>query len=190
MITINLLPVREAKKRETELKQAVIVGSVLGGTLLLIVAVHVAIAGRISSVNSQIQATQAEIDELSKVIGNVAEFKKRKADIEEKLAVIRTLEANRGGPVHVLDEIASRLPEKLWLTRLNENNGSLSVEGLSIDNETIAAYMTKLEESPYFENVELERSELEEGGPVKLNRFTISCSVAIPGATEVPESGA
>lgn len=190
MITINLLPVREAKKRETELKQAVIVGSVLGGTLLLIVAIHVAISGRISSVNDQIQTTQAEIDELSKVIGNVAEFKKRKADIEEKLAVIRTLEANRGGPVHVLDEIASRLPEKLWLTRLNESNGSLSVEGLSIDNETIAAYMTKLEESPYFENVELERSELEEGGPVKLNRFTISCSVAIPGAAEVPESGA
>jgi len=190
MISINLLPVREARKRETELKQAFVVGGVLGGTLLVIVMLHVAISGRIYSVNSQIRTTQAEIDELSKVIGSVAEFKKRKADIEEKLGVIKSLDANRGGPVHVLDEIASRLPEKLWLTRLSETNGSLSVEGLSIDNETIAAYMTKLEESPYFENVELERSELEEGGPLKLNRFTISCSVAITGATEVTDGGA
>ncbi len=190
MISINLLPVREAKKRETELKQVLVIGGVLGGTLLLIIAIHLVIVGRISSVNSQVQTTQAEIDELSKVIGNVAEYKKSKADIEEKLSIIKTLDANRGGPVRVLDEIASRLPEKVWLTRLNESNGSLSLEGLSIDNETIAAYMTKLEESPYFENVELERSELEVGGPVKLNRFTISCSVAIPGVPKEAESGA
>ena len=188
MITINLLPVREAKKRETERKNVVMLGAVVGGTLLVILAVHTTIAGRVSTVNSQIQATQGEIDELSKVIGDVAEFKKRKADIEGKLAVIQELDANRGGPVRILDELATRLPQKLWLTSLSQANGALRVEGLSIDNETIATYMTKIEESPYFANVELERSQLDEGGPVKLNRFTITCSVVIPG-TEGENSG-
>lgn len=181
MITINLLPVREAKKQETERKNALMLGAVVGGALLIILAVHMTIVGRISSVNSHIQAAQGEIDELSKVIGDVAEFKKRKADIEEKLAIIEKLDASRGGPVRILDELATRLPKKLWLTSLSQANGALTVEGLSLDNETIAIYMTKIAESPYFTNVELERSQLDEGGPVKLNRFTITCSVVIPG---------
>ncbi|MFQ5458247.1 MAG: PilN domain-containing protein [Myxococcota bacterium] len=188
MITINLLPVREAKKRETERMNAVVLGGVIGGTLLLILAVHLAISARVSSVNTQIQSTQAEIDELSKVIGDVAEFKRRKADIEEKLNVIQTLDANRGGPVRILDELATRLPEKIWLTSLTQSNGALTVEGLSIDNETIATYMTKIGESPFFTNVELERSQLEEGGPVKLNRFTITCLVTMPAAAAKGEN--
>lgn len=190
MITINLLPVREAKKRNTERKNAVLLGAVVGGTLLVILIAHVTISGRVASLNSQVAATQAEIDELSKVIGNVAEFKKKKSDIETKLDIIKTLDANRGGPVRILDELASRLPEKIWLTRLSQADGALTVEGLSLDNETIAAYMTKIEESPFFTNVELERSQLEEDGPVKLNRFTITCSVIIPGAAEGENSGA
>jgi len=189
MISINLLPVREARKQETERKNALMLGAVVGGTLLIILAVHTTIAGRISNVNSHIQEAQSEIDDLSKVIGDVAQFKKRKAGIEDKLEIIRKLDANRGGPVRILDELATRLPEKLWLTSLSQANGALTVEGLSIDNETIAVYMTKIEESPYFANVELERSQLDEGGAVKLNRFTITCSVVIPG-TKGENSGA
>ncbi len=190
MITINLLPVRETRKRESERKSVVILGSVLAGTFAVIVAAHVAISSKVGRVMSQIQATQAEIDELSTVIGDVASFKKDKEEIEEKLAVIRELDANRGGPVRILDEIASRLPEKLWLTRLSQESGALTLEGLSIDNETIATYMTRLAQSPYLSNIELERSELQEGGPVKLNQFTIRCSVAMSPEEGGEESGA
>ncbi len=177
MITTNLLPVREAKKKETERKQAFVLGAVLAGTFLVIAAVHIAMTTRVARVRGQIASTQTEIDKLQKVIGDVENFKKDKAEIERKLAVIHTLEANRGGPVHLLDELASRLPEKIWLTTLTEEGGVLTLEGLSIDNETIATYMTRLAQSPYLTNIELQRSELQEGGSVKLNEFTIRCGV-------------
>jgi type IV pilus assembly protein PilN len=179
MITINLLPVREARKRETERKQALVLGAVLAGTFLLIAVVHIAMTSRISSVRGRIASTQMEIDKLQKVIGDVENFKKDKAEIERKLGVIHQLEANRGGPVHLLDELASRLPEKIWLTALHQEGGVLMLEGLSIDNETIATYMTRLAQSPYLTNIELERSELQEGSSVKLNQFTIRCGVVV-----------
>ncbi len=180
MITINLLPVREARKKETERKQALVLGGVLAGTFLLIATVHVAITSRIAGVKTHIATTQTEIDKLQKVIGDVENFKKDKAEIERKLGVIHQLEANRGGPVHLLDELASRLPEKIWLTSLHEEGGVLTLTGLSIDNETIATYMTRLAQSPYLQNIELDRSELQEGSSVKLNEFTIRCGVIAP----------
>ena len=177
MITINLLPVREAKKKETERMQVLVLGGVLAVTFLLIAAVHIAITSKIARVRHQSRTTQAEIDKLQKVIGDVQSFKKDKAEIERKLGVIHQLEANRGGPVHLLDELASRLPEKIWLTSLHQEGGVLTLEGLSIDNETIATYMTRLAQSPYLKGIELERSELQEGNSVKLNEFTIRCGV-------------
>jgi type IV pilus assembly protein PilN len=181
MIAINLLPVRETRKKETERKQALVLGGVMAGTFAAILMVHVAISRRIAGVNEEIRTTQAEIDKLAKQIGDVQKFKKDKADIERKLTVIRQLEANRGGPVHLLDELASRLPERIWLTKLQEQGGVLTLEGLSIDNETIATYMTRLAQSPYLKNIELERSQLQEGA-VKLNEFTIRCEVVTPPA--------
>lgn len=180
MITINLLPVREAKKKETERLQVLVLGAVVVGTFLAIVGVHIAITARISHVRNQIQTTQTEIDHLQKVIGDVRTFKKDKAEIERKLAVIHQLEANRGGPVHLLDELASRLPEKIWLTALRQEAGVVTLEGLSIDNETIATYMTRLGQSPYLSNIELERSQVQEGNNVKLNEFTIRFGVVTP----------
>ena len=179
MITTNLLPVREAKKKETERMQALVLAAVLAGTFLLIATAHIAITSRISRVRGQITTTQTEIDKLQKVIGDVENFKRDKAEIERKLGVIHRLEANRGGPVHLLDELASRLPEKIWLTALHQESGVLTLEGLSIDNETIATYMTRLAQSPYLTNIELERSELQEGSTVKLNQFTIRCGVVV-----------
>ncbi len=180
MITINLLPVRESRKKEVERKAVLVAGSVIAGTLLVILVIHMTISAKISNVNDQIRTTQADLDKLNKVIGDVAAFKKDKEDIQRKLTVIHDLEASRGGPVHILDELASRLPEKIWLTALTEENGSLTLQGTSIDNETIATYMTRLGQSPYLKDIELERSELKEGQSVKLNEFTIHCSVVNP----------
>ena len=90
MITINLLPVRETRKQESERKSVFILGGVLAGTLVVIVAVHVTISSKVGRVMNQIESTQAEIDELSTVIGDVASFKKDKEEIEEKLAVGHT----------------------------------------------------------------------------------------------------
>lgn len=190
MIKINLLPVRETKKKETERKQILTVAGAVISALIIVLIVHLTISRKISDVNEKTHLTQAEIDSLGEVIGDVANFKQNKAKIEGKLAVIKRLDARRGGPVHILDELATRLPDKLWLTTLSKSSGSLTLQGFSIDNETIATYMTRLEQSPYLSNVELERSQLKEEGSLKLNEFTIRCAAGLPEEVKGGDSDA
>ncbi len=73
----------------------------------------------------------------------------------------------------MMDEIASRIPERLWLNRMSAKGGVLSLKGLSLDAEIVAAFMTGLEESPLLSKVELLETRLEEIEGLKLNTFEI-----------------
>jgi type IV pilus assembly protein PilN len=47
----------------------------------------------------------------------------------------------------------------MWLNTLKCQGAKLALEGVAVDNETIAQFMTNLEDSPEFENVELQFAE-------------------------------
>ena len=87
--------------------------------------------------------------------------------------MIDRLEKSRTGPVRLLDEIATRIPERLWLTEMRMASGVITLKGFGIDNEVIAAFLTSLEDSAFISNVQLEESELQESKGLKLNEFRI-----------------
>ena len=98
---------------------------------------------------------------------------KEQEEIEGKLSIIQTLESSRTGPVRIMDEIATRIPKRLWLTKLSMKGGVLRLEGMSLDAEIVAAFMTSLAESPIIEKVELEETKLEDKEGLKLNTFKV-----------------
>jgi Tfp pilus assembly protein PilN len=75
-----------------------------------------------------------------------------------------------------MDEIATRIPKRLWLTSLSLKEGVLQLAGVSLDAEIVAAFMTSLSESPIISNVELEETKLEETEGLKLNSFKVRSS--------------
>ena len=56
----------------------------------------------------------------------------------------------------------------------------MTVEGISLDNEIVAAFASSLGNSPYFANVELEETEATEIEGFKVNRFTLSAALRTP----------
>jgi type IV pilus assembly protein PilN len=120
-----------------------------------------------------VAAAEKELAELEKTLKEVERFRKEKEEIERKLAVIDRLERSRTGPVRILDEVATRMPERMWLTDMKLSGGELSLGGYGIDNETIAAFLTSLEDSEFISNVQLEKTELQESKGLKLNEFRI-----------------
>ncbi|MFH1491046.1 MAG: PilN domain-containing protein, partial [Pseudomonadota bacterium] len=71
--------------------------------------------------------------------------------------VIKELEKNKTGPVHLLEEISKAVPkDKLWLNNLSESKGNLTLTGTAMDNETVALFMTRLEKSDFIQTVDLE----------------------------------
>ena len=184
MIRINLLPVREKKKKESTRKMLSILILTLGLLALVIVFFHLSLSSQINQVQSQMTAYNEEIRRLKIDTKDVDKFKAEKEDLQRRLNIIYTLQRAKTGPVRVLDDVAMALPGKLWLTALKEKGGKMEVKGVAFDNQDIATYMTNLEKSGVIKNVELVIAQQLEKKDVKLKEFTLTCQVnyaSLPG---------
>ena len=180
MIRINLLPFREARRRAEVARHLAIIGVVAGVAGLGCLTAYLAVASDVRTARAEISQTKALIDGYKPQLAQVKEFREKKAAVEEKLAVIARLERNRRGPIHVLDELASRSPERLWITSMETSGSSIRLDGMGLNNQVVAAFMTALNESPYFGEVELERTELSESNGLKFSKFGIRAQLTHP----------
>lgn len=180
MIRINLLPVREARRKAGVRQQLVLLAATLVGAIVLAGVFHTFVRTRIGAAQGRVKALEAQLQQFKPQEQQVAQFKAKKAEIETKLTVIERLERSRSGPVHIMDELATHIPERVWLTALNANNGQIELGGMSLDNELVALFLTSLNDSPYFANVELEETELKTVDELKLNTFKIRAQLESP----------
>ena len=182
MIRINLLPVREERRKASAQKLGVMLAGTLAGSIVLAGTIHGWLSHQISSTRELSVATQAEIQRFEPQLKQVEEFKKTKAEIEQKLGVIQGLHEARSGPVHVLDELATHTPDRIWINKVTIQGGKLALEGMSLDNELVALFLTALEESPYFKSVELVETQAKDKDGFKLNQFEVSALMTSPAA--------
>jgi len=183
MIRINLLPVRAARKKEEVQRQLLVFGFFLLALLGISVGWWQATKSTLADVQDQNGKLEEEIANLKKIIGEVDEYKAQQALLEKKLEVIRQLKANKTGPVHMLDELAVRIPEKLWLESVGESAQKVTLKGVSINYEVIATFMNKMEESDYFKEVYLVSIQARSEADLKLKEFTITSRLTVPGVS-------
>jgi type IV pilus assembly protein PilN len=189
MIEINLLPHREAR-RAADLRQT-------GGILILglvVVCGVIAMVDRglsqdLADVEASVRQLQADIARYEPEQEQVQVFKAKKSELEDKLDVIRGLDRARSGPVRILEELSKNTPERLWLTSLSTQGIEITVEGDSLDTGVVADFLRSLNASPYFSEVDLERtsSGVQKAG-VRLVHFVITAALADPEAEERAES--
>jgi len=191
MIRINLLPFRAARKKENIRRQISIYVLSVACLFALMILFFIQLNGTLKGLKAKEQNLQAELKTYEATIRRIAELEKKIKEIRAKLEVIKELEKNKTGPVHLLDEIAMAVPrEKLWLTSLKESRGSLTLSGTAMDNETVALFMTNLEQSEYVSNVELQSTRLRSLPQYKLNvsDFSLECKTyAFKEKTEAPK---
>ena len=170
MIRINLLPFRAARKKENIRRQLMVYG--LSVVLLFCIMGYTFfyLTSTLSGLKEDQKRIEDELKTYEKTIKSIAELEKKIKEIRAKLEVIRELEKNKTGPVHLLDEIAMAVPkEKLWLSSMKENKGNLTLTGTAMDNETVALFMTNLEQSEYISTVDLQSAKLRTIPEYKLN---------------------
>lgn len=189
MIEINLLPHREAK-RAADLRQNLAV-LVLG---LVVVGGVIALVDRNLSrdqlaAEAAVRQLEADIARYRPEEQQVAAFKQKRGELEDKIDVIRGLDRARSGPVRILDELSNSTPERLWLTSLLTEGIAITVEGDSLDTGVVADFLRALNGSPYFVEVDLERtSPGAEVEGVRLVHFIITAELADPDAEAEKES--
>jgi type IV pilus assembly protein PilN len=179
MIRINLLLARKEKKKVGMRKEGIV--------LILSVAILGFVLGGIQwTMNSQktdlirrIEAKKKEIARFKALTTEVNKAKEDQRSLQEKLNVINTLKKEKGSPARVLDELSIYKPEKVHLESLKKDGSKLGIEGIALDDETIASFMTNLRKSKLFKNVDLIVSEQSELSKIKLKKFTLSCEIVL-----------
>ncbi|MBI5068472.1 MAG: PilN domain-containing protein [Deltaproteobacteria bacterium] len=196
MIRINLLPVRVSKKKVAGRQQLYLLALAI---VLVLVGNYVWSSTRAEALTSReqkLRRTRDEIAQLERIIGEVKNIKAQQQELKDKLAVLEKLRAGRQGPVKVLDELATIIPKKLWLRKMEEKGGRTAFDGTAFTIDDVSQFMSALRRSPYFREVELKKTTARADKRYRVVDFTITANTdytpvapataAAPGAPAAP----
>lgn len=152
MIRINLLEVREERRRIAARNLLAVAGLSLFLTIAFVFSWHQGILSDIEFEQKTIADTKKEITRLEAIVGEVEKIKGTKKDLEQKLDVIKSLEANRAEIVDLLLSIAEILVEEVWLTKMNIVGRRIEIEAAATDMQSIGTLVKNIKEDPRFIN--------------------------------------
>ncbi|XOF35287.1 MAG: PilN domain-containing protein [Candidatus Electrothrix sp. YB6] len=189
MIRINLLPIRQMKKKARATRQLVAGGVVLAAVVAVLVLLSLFLIGKVSKLDADIATLTVRKNELEDVLKDIKKLEEKKALVEKQIAIVKKLKKESVLTVRLLDEVASITPhERMWLTSLDQGGSDLKLNGIALDNRTIAKYLEELKESEYISDVTLASSSQTNYAGRKLKSFSLSCSVGLPGSAEEESS--
>lgn len=181
MLRINLLPIRQLKKRAKAKNQIAIFCVILICFIAVLGLVGIYQASKIKSIESNIADLNKEQARLAPEIAAVDKLKKDKEELDRKISIINQLKAESSLTVHVLDEVANVVDNgRMWLTSFTQQGNSLSLTGIALDNQTVAQFMDMLKKSQFIQSVNLSNSSLKMIGDRSLKEFSLSCAIAQP----------
>jgi Tfp pilus assembly protein PilN len=76
----------------------------------------------------------------------------------------------------------------VWLTEIKEAGGNMTINGLAVDNQAVADFMSGLGVSKHFKNVELVESTQGVGPTAGFKRFAVKAGVLYQAAEPPPSA--
>ncbi|AVD72121.1 hypothetical protein CAY53_12060 [Desulfobulbus oralis] len=185
MIQINLLPVREIRRRNKAKKELMLAILTVGLFIAALAFVGIVQVIQTRGLRAELEVVQEEKEKYNDELNKIKQLEQQQALLETRIAIIKELKKNAGVAVHVMDDVASHTPpDRMWLTQLSQSSSGLEVTGMSQDNQTIARYMDELENSPYLSNVTLGKSDMKKYADRDLKEFTLRSSIDRLGPTQ------
>lgn len=181
MLKINLLPIRQLKKRAKARNQVIGMGLLLFLTLAVIGATGFVQSQKIKTLQQDINALTKEKNKYTPTLKKIEQLKKDKLELARKTEIIKTLKKESSLTVRVLDQVAQIIDnQRMWLVSLNQQNNWMNLSGIALDNQTVAQFMDNLKASPFVNDVVLTNSSLKVVSGRQLKSFGLKCSVAFP----------
>jgi type IV pilus assembly protein PilN len=195
MIRINLLPYRAARKKENIRKQI----GIFFLSLLVVVAIllfyNMRLQKTIDVLNTKIAENKTMLAKFEKQAKEVDRIKKAFNNLEKKTKVIENLETKRNDAVFLLDNMTKVVAEhtlvsgpasladkdktlvkRLWFTNFEAKGNKIGIKGIAMDNKTVADFMTRLESSKLYKNVNLKTLKQQKTSKLNLKSFDINCN--------------
>jgi type IV pilus assembly protein PilN len=156
MIRINLLPHREAKRKQK--KSAFVALMALGGILgaAVVLAVGGYNATRIGIQNERNGVLTAANAELDKKIVAIATLKQEIEALKARQQAVEDLQGDRNQPVYLLDELVKQTPSGVYLKGFKQEGQRVTLTGYAQSQERVAELLRNLaSNSPWLEKPDL-----------------------------------
>lgn len=156
MIRINLLPHREAKRKQKQKAFVALMalGGAAGAAVVLLVGAYN--ASQISVQNQRNEVLKKASAELDKKIGEITNLKEEIAALQARQQAVEDLQGDRNQPVHLLDELVRQTPEGVSLKSVRQNGQRVILSGQAQSQERVAELLRNLSGgSPWLENPDL-----------------------------------
>lgn len=148
MILINLLPHREAARERqkkqfyTQLVLSVLLGAAIaGGVFMWFDAKITEQQDRNNLLKTQMAILDTEIKDIAGLQAEIASLRARQTAVEN-------LQADRNMPVHLINEVVSRLPEGIYLRSLKQENQNVLLSGVAQSQERVSELLRNLASQP------------------------------------------
>ena len=82
-------------------------------------------------------------------------MEQQKKEIERRMKAIDTIKEGRALSARILFDLTNIVKDNVWFRNFNKADDKFQIEGVSLENESIADLMEKLSKIPYMRNIEL-----------------------------------
>jgi type IV pilus assembly protein PilN len=179
MIKINLLAAakKERKKVGMQTELAVLILSIILLSLILYLVQwrmgksKEGLLERISKTEQEIVIHRSQVEEINKA-------KESQKNLLEKLNIIDSLKKQKAISAKILDVLSIDKPERVHFESVKKEGSKLGIEGIALDDETVANFMENLRKSKIFKSVDLVVSEQIEQSKIKLKKFVLTCEIS------------
>ena len=110
---------------------------------------------KLSVVTKKADALQKEVTAKKEIRRQMDQLTKEENELTRQLNIISSLSKNRSNAFNTFDTLTSLIPAKVWVNRLDYMAGKISMEGASWEYFPINDFMKALNESLFFQDVNL-----------------------------------
>jgi type IV pilus assembly protein PilN len=194
MIRINLLPHREAKRKQNKIAfyRMLVVAGAFG--VAVIVMVGLFIATRISEQEARNAFITAENKKLDKQIAEIVTLKQDIEALKARQQAVEDLQSDRNQPVYLLDELVKQVPEGVFLRSFKQEGQKVSMTGVAQSNERVSELLHNFgNNSQWLEHPELIESKSGSIGTgrdlKKIFEFTMTVGIKRPRDLDKDKKG-
>lgn len=180
MIYINLLPVKDIKRRNKARKEFFSLVSFVA-VIFLVLAAYSAYLFNDKQIQEKNNKTLvAQLDKKQEIVKKVEAIDGEIKEQERRIEVIKSLRNSSVRTVNVFMELANHIPaNRVWLTKVKQSqkDNTLLVRGIALDNSTVPLYLEDLNKIADVTDAKLIESSAEKYNERSIVKFEIKCNL-------------
>ena len=173
MANINLLPWRDAQRRERNRETLIMCVAIWAVACMAVFGAKLFMDSRIEYQQSRNTFLKTEINALSKVIKQIESLKDKRDALLARMDVIQNLQKNRSQIVHVFDDLAKKLPKGVFYEAISKKDNVFRISGKAQSNGRVSALMRSLDSSDWFDNATLDVVNVDANNGTSVSKFNM-----------------